>query len=87
MIHNHRDGSWDNCTKAWAPVRTIQVTSQACLELMKCSCKSIINVVPCVVRKPIGTALNFANATVSSEFISAPILYGNLLSSNYVPYQ
>ena len=34
--------SWDESTKAWTPVwTTLPVASQACLELVKCSCKSI----------------------------------------------
>ena len=33
--------SWDDSTKAWTPVwTTLQVANQACLELVKCNCRS-----------------------------------------------
>ena len=34
-------GSWDDCTKAWTPVRTTLPVARACMELVKYSYKSI----------------------------------------------
>ena len=56
---------------------SFMLASQANLELVKCSCKSIKVCRPGVVeRKPTGPALNFANATVSSELYFCSCIAG-----------
>ena len=73
-----RGWSWDNCVKASTPVRTtLPVASQASSELVNAVAKVSRAVAPGVVaRKPIGPALNFSNAALSSElYFCSSIVY------------